>query len=411
MDKKTFPGLLLSGLALLCWCAAVFLGQRAGLLADGVAVRWSGEGGGLSPASLVRYERWAAEDGDESFPDLTLWREQPGRAVTAGDGDRTAAAEVLELFGDGESVWPVGFLSGGYPARGDSDGCAVDRTVAEALWGSADAVGNELKLGERTYLVRGVFSGGSGLVVTQAEEGSDEAFFQLLLRFPQGTTKSDAENWLLAHDAGGGALLDLPLFRWLWSLLAALPGFLLALGLALRLGRRGWALRRSPLLLASYLLPALAAGWLVLWCAGGLEEFPARLIPDRWSDFSFWAKTLRELGAELKSGLSAPGARDFRCWGAALGCVLAALPAAGFTVLAAERVRIRSERGAVLGACAAITGAFACALLFAPLGGVELSRGVWLLPAVWVWTDWALWRHEAYLKPGGKALEKNIAAR
>ncbi|NCB62736.1 MAG: hypothetical protein EOM52_03845 [Clostridia bacterium] len=410
MDKKTFPGLLLSALALLCWCAALFFGQQAGALAPGVAVRWSGEGGGISPAALARHERWAAEDEDENFPELTLWREKSGLSVTDGAGDRAAAAGVLELFGDGNGVWPVGFLSGNYPARGDSAGCAVDRAVAESLWGGADAVGNEIKLEGRTYRVRGVFEGTEGLVLTQAAEGNDEAFSQGLMSFPDGTTKSAAESWLLAHDAGGGEILDLPLLRWCWMLLASLPGFLLALGVLLRLGRRGWALHRAPLLLAGYLLPALAAGAAALWCAGGVGEFPARLIPDRWSDFGFWAKTIGELGGELKAYLAAPGTRDFRCWGAVLSCILTALPAAGLTVLAAERIRVRTERGAVLGAGTALLSVFACALLFAPMGGVELPRGVWLLPAIWLWSDWALWRHGEYLKPGGDACEKEILA-
>lgn len=408
MDKRTFPGLLLSALALLAWCGALFSAQGAGDLAGGVTARWSGEGAGVSPAALTRYERWAVEDEDENFPHVTLWREASAFVTDAG-GDRSVSASVLELFGDAARVWPVAFRVGGYPIRGDGVGCAVDRSVAEALWGSADAVGNELKLNGTTYVVRGVFEGVDGLILTQEEAGSAEAFSQLLLSFPEGTTKDGAESWLATHDAGGGVLLDLPLLSWLWSLLALLPALTLALGLLLRLVRRGWSLRHTPLLLGAYLIPAVLAGTAALWCVGSPGVFPTRLLPDRWSDFGFWPETLGALAGEIRAYLAAPGARDFRYWGLALGCILLSLVAVGFTVLAAERIRVRTERGMVLGGCAAILGAFGCAVLFAPAGGVELPRSVWLLPTLWLWTDWALGRHRNYLSGGGARHETEIA--
>lgn len=395
MRSNTWSALLLSALALLAWCGALFLVQTVAALSGGYLFRWTGEEG-VSPAALVRVLRYAAEDGAEGAPSASLWQEKPAQTIAADRGERIWTGTVLELFGNGEDVWPAPFLSGGYPVRGDTVGCAVDEAVAQALWGGIHNLGAPVRLNGRTLYVRGVFQGDAGLVLTQGEESSSVPYPNLLLTFPGESTREDAETWLTAGGFTGASALDLPLYQWLLGALCGLPGLLLGVGILLRLVRRGAALWGAPLTLGVYLVPALAVGVFVLWAMGAPPEVPVALIPTRWSDFSFWGELGGRLLDQGRRWLSLPpGRRELAWWLPALGGTVLAVAAGGLTALAAERVRPRGEGVAFLGTLTAGMLIYLCANLFADRGGVVLSRGVWLLPALWLWTGWALDRHGA----------------
>lgn len=404
--------MLLALLALGAWMACAFLAQSAAALSTGAAVRWTGEGQGVSPDQMSRALRYAREDGAEDIPALTLWREQAGQ--TAQAGERSGAARVLELCGSGADLWPASFLAGYYPIPGDTGGCAVDRALAEALWGTGRAVGNELELDGRKLTVRGVFEGGDGLLLVQGETDSAQPYPNLFLKFSGGDAKAQAEGFLTRNQWSGGTLLDLPILSWLLESLAALPAVCLGAGILVRLLRRGLDMTAAPLLLAGYALPALAGAGVTLW-AMGLPGIPGQLIPTRWSDFDFWARLVSDRAGELTDYLTlAPGVRDLRYWPLALGCVALAMAACALTVLAAERSRAETGRELLLGWGLCVGGTFAWALAFAGNGGVAVGRSMWLLPLLWLACDWCLERHRESLKPRGgetdEAVEEDAAS-
>lgn len=400
-EKHNKRALLLGALALLAWLGAAFLAQRCADWSAGALVRWEGEGG-VSPAQIQRAERYAREDGVEDPPVLTLWREKEGEALQDETRRRSAGASVLEFLGDGAGLWPAQFLYGSYPIRGDGAGCAVDQAVAEALWGTARAVGREVRWQGKTYWVRGVLKGEAGLMLVQGDQQSAEAWPNLLLAFPGGDQRAQAQDFLSRNQWSGGKLLDLDLLAWCVRALAALPALALLLGLLGRLLGRGLRLASSPLLLCLYLPLGLGGAGLALWCAG-VPDVPDQLIPTRWADLDFWGRILTErLGGVGDHLALEAGRRDGQYWPVVLACVLLSLLALGLTVLAAERVRAETGRDLLLGWAAALGCLFLGALAFAPAGGVAVSRQMWLLPVLWLGLDWALERHEAYLRPRGE---------
>ena len=397
--------ILLTALLLILWCACAMQAQRAGAWGDAVSVRWAGEAG-ASPAQILRQERYALEDGAEHPPQATLWREYAGCAVSRPGGGRSAGGTVARVFGDPGRLWPLGFAAGGWPVRGDADGCAVSADVAAALWGGADVVGMPLVWEGRTYTVRGVFRGAERLVVVQGEGESESPYPGLLLTFPQGGGREEAAVWLASAGLSGGTLLDLGFLAWCLGALAALPALALCAWLAARALGRLWRLRTAPLLLAQALIPALALAGAALWAAGLPAGVPARLIPTRWSDFSFWPGLARELGGTVRTLFAMPqGAWDLALWGRVLSCLALAAPATAAALFWAGRARPRSGRALFLGCLGWMALLFAAALFSAPLGGLAPSRGMWLLPPLWLAAGLALARHETYLTKGGEAHE------
>lgn len=399
----------LSALLFLCaWMAALCFAQQCGPLTQGAAVRWTGAGAGVSPADLCQAERWAAEDGSTSFPDLVLWQEQENQMLTDQTGERSTPVRLLTVFGQADLLWPGAFLRGGWPIRGDIQGIALDEAAAAALWGSTDVLGETVEWNGNTYTVRGVFQGDDGLALIQTEESSTQAMDRAILQFQDGGGGTETTAWLSQNGFPVGQVTDLPLLGWVLNSLAALPGLALGVVLLLRLGERLWRLRRSPLLLSQCLIPVLAAGGLTLWVLGFPWKIPDRLIPTRWSDFDFWTALAGELTEELWTAVSgAMGARDGLLWPAALGCLVWALAACAL-LAPAGRLRPETGTGLLLACLGAAGSVFVLTLLFARLGGGAPGRTWWLLPPLWLASDYGLRRHDAWLTaditPPGPAL-------
>lgn len=392
--KKNWVTVVLGFLALAAWCACALLAQRAARMAPGPSVRWE-EDSGVSAAQWTRAERWTGEDGGD-FPEAVLWRTMEG-AVSRTDGVRSAAPDLIGVFGDPGLLWPLGFTAGNWPARGDGEGCALSEDVADALWGGTDVVGQCVRYQGRTYYVRGVFQGRTGLAVFQGDGDGAERYQRMLMALPGGPEEGRA--FLSRAGLPQGECLDLELLAWGLGVLAALPAALLGLGILGRLLGRLWALRYAPLLLVQFVVPALAGGGAVLGALGFPPKIPARLIPGRLSDFSFWTGLLGQWSGAMKGELTSPlTAWDLALWGTALGCVLLAPVAAVLALSWARRAGAGTGRELFLGALACPAVLFAVLLLAAPFGGAAAQRGVWLTPPLWLAADWCLARHRRALR-------------
>lgn len=392
--NNRFPAIL-ALLALLCALGSAALAGQVRELSQGAVVRWP-EGEGVSPADLKRAERWAREDGEREGASLTLWQERPGEALKRADGLHGASATVLEFIGSAEELWPGELEAGSYPAPEDKEGCAVDRALAEALWGTGEAVGREIVWSGRSYYVRGVLRGDAGVALFQGGGATAQPYGNLLLRFRGGDASAQADALLRQNQWDGGTKLDLGLACWALELAAGLPAGLLCLGVLVRLFRRLRALAGTRVLLAAYLPPALGGAALALWAAGFPPYVPAQLIPTRWSDFDFWVRLASGRASEIRDYLAlAPGARDARYWPLLLGGLLLALLACAFTVLSAERARAQTGRSLLQG-----WGFLLGAVFLIALGlGVSPGRAVWTMPLIWLAADYVLGKHAEYWKP------------
>lgn len=216
----------LPALLFLCaWMAALCFAQQCGPLTQGAAVRWTGEGAGVSPADLCQAERWAAEDGSTTFPDLVLWQEQENQILTDRTGERSTPVRLLTVFGQAELLWPGAFLRGGWPVRGDIQGIALDEAAAAALWGSTDVLGETVEWNGNTYAVRGVFRGDDGLALIQTEESSIQAMDRAMLQFQDGGGGTETTAWLSQNGFPVGQVTDLPLLGWILNSLPPCRGW------------------------------------------------------------------------------------------------------------------------------------------------------------------------------------------
>ena len=394
----------LSCIALALWCISTFIAQRAGDMTHSVSARWPD--GGVSPAQLIGQEEFSRQDGAQNRPELTLWDENPSGQIS-DNGDRTAEASVIELFGNTEEICFEELLVGAFPSRGDADGCAISEKTAFDLWGSRDVSGKTILVNGSVYSVRGVFRGNEGLVLVQRDSSSTKSFHNMQLRFHDGGSQAEAESFLIRAGFSGAQFLDLPLLGWFINALAQLPIFILGISILIRLLRRGLRLRSFPLLLSGYALPAGVAGATCLYLMGFPWSIPQRLIPTKWSDFEFWGRTVGSFIKSIKVWLSAAPTRwDMTFWPKLIFTAFLVIGATVLLAAAMERVKIKTGRGFMIGCLLSIGTILFIAVLLASHGGLKIDIGVWLMPWLWLGVDYGLYVHDIHLKlKGGQIRE------
>lgn len=241
-------------------------------------------------------------DAREKLPGLTFWCEDVAALST---GWRQAEATALYYAGDAFLVWGADCRAGQLPAPLDKFGCAVSTALAWELFGSEDAVGLTLSLGDTAYTVRGVFESGERMALLPSE---DAAFTAVELAHT-AETGQDPAAWADALVAQSG--LPAPDWRLYTGLPASLARLLAPLPLLFGAVALGAALVRRAARLA---FPARDALFFVLLGAAALAlpaffaAWPSWLTPSRWSDFGWWGQTAEQMGEMWRAFLAAPGA-------------------------------------------------------------------------------------------------------
>lgn len=294
----------------------LFLTLRAAFMAaDGLQILC---GGGYSlraalPLSTDRQESACRVAADLGL-DIAFWGETKATVQARRDPAPAVQAEAAVIVCAGEPALALGaqYRYGRAPAAAEADTCAVSRPLAEALWGGQDVCGQTLLWQDRAYTVCGVAEGKSAWLLCLVPAKSDMALTGIeLAGLPTGDPRGAAQTVARAAGLAENTVLLLPggtLAAAAW-LLAWLPLALagLALGgkaMALALRRLGPGPARQTVLFAGALGVALVLPRL-------LAALPAWLIPNRWSDFSFW-QTLLALPGDTLHGLAAapPAVRD-----------------------------------------------------------------------------------------------------
>lgn len=311
-NKTPLPRLLLRGaalaLCLLCLCGAFGAAAQLDRLYPGVGLRFSAAAP-VTGAQLKALEKARAQGGKPGVAPLyaTFWRQEQAAAASPGAARTATALTALTFYGNAAYCYAGEYLTGTAPGSGDTASCAVSAALARKLYGSTDAVGLTLALtpeqtaekpgGGKARILRitGVFAGDTALLLRPG--GIDEGYPCATLQNaawddPHGQAQSFVQsNGLPAPET----YLYGPQLAWLARGLCLLP---LALA-GVRLLLAGWrAARRWPRLrrqLLWFLLALAAAAALPL----ALAALPGWLIPNRWSDFAYWASFFRAASDRL----------------------------------------------------------------------------------------------------------------
>lgn len=194
--------------------------------------------------------------------------------------------QVVGILGEGRLYH---WQAAGLP-QGDAEGCILSSGACRELFGSREALGNELVVMGKEYVVRGSMDWETPVILIRPRD-QETLYTRACVRKKELETKKGAAEVFLAGSGLEGILVEED-----WLLLEAMAAmclFPLALFLELRRGAgmlaRSGRIRERILLLFQLLVFCGAVLWLYshLW-------FPQDWIPGRWSDFSFWQEKWRD---------------------------------------------------------------------------------------------------------------------
>lgn len=175
----------------------------------------------------------------------------------------------------------------------DSAGCVIDRETAVSLFGTSQAAGEEMELGDRTLRVTAVTDWKNKCLVSLP--GEEQVFFtRIFLKVRNGENiVQKAEEFLMQYGLSGTVVqTGGEKSRAFWAL-AALPALLLLKlsGIA-RKQQKNYAVSGPEywVWLMFRWIP-LAAALVFLWYT---VEIPYDWIPGKWSDFDFWTQKIQK---------------------------------------------------------------------------------------------------------------------
>lgn len=288
-----------------------------------------GQSGFYYPEKILKREQvtefWeqASDDAKREILDIALFQEYKGKALKNEDLNRETKVKLIETAGNMNLVLPDGLMAGAYATDSDSKGCVVSRKTADTLFGTWEAVGEQLTLGENSYIVRGIVETDSQLCMVQGEPGRTYSCIRIdAPGIPLSVVRQRLAGILMEEK---GWISECDLYLGLGRILLYLPLWIL---LFLALGPM-W--KMMPEMLRFVTPVAGFAGVCALLLLS--LHFSDDYVPSAWSDFPFWTQLFDEKKRAFLSLLGHPlYDADFRML-LSLAGILAATVLVGFIVL------------------------------------------------------------------------------
>lgn len=241
-----------------------------------------------------RYDTIAQQEEERDIPtDFAMWREEGDTLVQAVNSGRTARIAAIKIHG---KMW---VLLGGFSSLEDEDreGCFLDQKAATELFGTADALGNQLSCGNKTYTVRGILEDAGGLVAMRPS--ADEITDTITIKTAEDTSAAVQSREFAARHGLTGAILNHIMLKETGQIFPLLLPLAVGIRMLLELRKTIKRGRLGPgwkcVCYGMMTLALLAMGATLV----KFLEIPKDMIPTRWSDFRFWSDWLDNLKEQI----------------------------------------------------------------------------------------------------------------
>ena len=240
---------------------------------------------------------------DPHIPEITLWQIDEHIVVSNKEDNKSIELSLITVAGDMSRIYPVPMLYGGYLPSEDGFGCVIDRSTAYKLFGSSNAVGLRTKLNNKEYIIRGVIEEIDSNVMIIQEEASSSKSINAKRYSCMEMSYTDTENAKLLTERfvtsnGFGmpeVIIDGYLISKLSYMLIHLPLWLSALLIIIYLARKVYSLKASPIVALMGFIGILIISLILIKVTNMHIYYTNSMIPNRWSDFDFWADKIRTI--------------------------------------------------------------------------------------------------------------------
>lgn len=290
--KRIISYVLVVFITLLAWSICLTNAQKIQVLQDVVELRYDREK--LDAETIKNLQKGESESSEKIVKSFIVWEQSPKEDLRNKELAKNVTGEVVKVYGNLTMLFPVEKLQGQTLYEGDREGTIISEGVAYSLWGSTDVVGQSLIVGDKAYVVRGVLKEKSNRIITQADMADQETKFSALR--VQLVDKENVEGMIstlkFKYNLPESVLRNLSLTSILLSGLALLPGYLLGFYGLIKLYKFIYSTHRywvSAILLS---IIALGLTWITIEMMQFITYIPSYIIPNKWSDFTFWSKLI-----------------------------------------------------------------------------------------------------------------------
>lgn len=287
--KKKIFYILLSLTALLIWGSGIYYGQYINDYYQSVGVRIKDDK--VTKKVILRALENESKKGTKKIPLVTAWNRIEGEVIGNRELSTNTSINLIEVYGDIKQVYPMELMEGSLLNPDDYEGCVIDETVAYQLFRTREVVGNFITYMNKQYYIRGIIKSMEPVFFIQIID-DEKAYSNLELVY------KDKENGeLLAIDfimqnelASSYTVVEGCFYGKLLELFTRLPAWCIGFYLLIQIVKSMWKRRTLPLQVLSLLICLIIAWFVLKWLMELHIYVPERLIPTKWSNFSFWIK-------------------------------------------------------------------------------------------------------------------------
>lgn len=290
--KRIIPYVLLVFITLFAWSICLTNAQKIQVLENVVELRYGTEK--LSAEHISTLQKGESESSEKIVKNFIAWEQSPKADVRNKELGKSVTGEVIKVYGSLSILFPVEKLQGQTLYEGDKEGTIISEGVAYSLWGSTDVVGQSLEVEGKTYIVRGVLKEKNNTIITQADrENKETKLSALRVQLVDKENVADAMSTLqIKYNLPEGVLNNLSLTSILLSGLVLLPGYLLGFYGLIKLYKFIYSTHRYWVSAIILSIIALGLTWITVEMMQFINYIPSYIIPNKWSDFTFWSKLL-----------------------------------------------------------------------------------------------------------------------
>lgn len=266
----------------LIMCFGIALGYEGNIKRDNNLINFYFEKSQLSVDTIKNMEE--SEDG---LP-LVGWREDNLQSAVNPDLNRTANnLNVLSIKGSSSLL-----TRGQILFKDDLEGCLIDEDASYKLFGSLNCVGREILYNDRTLVVRGILKGTNSNIMIQLPDDSSVVLNGLTI---DGTDLSTTKISDFRMRYGIDELdIDGGIYHMIAKVIVMIVPLIALLLILIKIVVSSLKVKNKPVLILSYVLMFLLSIFIVLKVSNIKLNIPLDMLPNKWSDFSFWGKMIGE---------------------------------------------------------------------------------------------------------------------
>lgn len=297
--KKRLFIILLSLAAFIIWGSGIYYGQYIKEHYQSVSIRMKEEQ--VSEQALKTALKYEEVKNPKSIPQISAWNRLEKQTTMNKELTISYKAQLIEVYGDIMQVYPLKLTKGNLLTIGDYEGCMIDQGVAYKLFGNVDPVGNAITYKNKQYYIRGIIKSPEPVFFIQMND-IRHTYSNIELVYEDKENGQELADAFMTQNklAGSYTIIDGCFYAGILARLYKIPAWFLGLYMMYQIWKATWKRRTLPLQVFVLLLGFISV-WMSLKCLLDIQFYiPNRLIPTKWSDFSFWIGRYKEFQEQIK---------------------------------------------------------------------------------------------------------------